>query len=296
MFADTDAIRALGSANSAHADDLADIAATLSSLPVAGRVDSRPRRRAVSVRAGGCRRRGIAGSARIERPPRGGTDHRVCRRGCIRRCRPWRRRAHHRGLAVPSALVAALSAPIREVQSLVGPGWSGDPSADPAVALGRARDALANVSAATRHTWDRTNWTGSGADAAADFTASTVAAIDGLAARAGQLSSAAGDASAAVARAHERLRGIVDRFEARAQALEPYLDSPGVAEQLMSEAQRSLDEAVAVVEELRGELDEHATVLAAPNAARPRIRLRLRAWRLPGCLRWARVWPAVPHR
>jgi hypothetical protein len=35
MFADTDAIRALGSANSGHADDLADIAATLSSLPVA---------------------------------------------------------------------------------------------------------------------------------------------------------------------------------------------------------------------------------------------------------------------
>ena len=34
MFADTDAIRALGSANSAHADDLAAIAATLSSLPI----------------------------------------------------------------------------------------------------------------------------------------------------------------------------------------------------------------------------------------------------------------------
>jgi hypothetical protein len=32
MFADTDAIRALGSANSAHADDLAHIAATLRSL------------------------------------------------------------------------------------------------------------------------------------------------------------------------------------------------------------------------------------------------------------------------
>ena len=32
MFADTDAIRALGSANSAHADDLAHIAATLWSL------------------------------------------------------------------------------------------------------------------------------------------------------------------------------------------------------------------------------------------------------------------------
>ena len=161
--------------------------------------------------------------------------------------------------------MAALAAPIREVQSLVGPGWTGDPAADPAVALGRARDALTNVSAATRHSWDRTNWTGSGADAAADFTASTVAAIDGLAARAGQLSNAAGDASAAVARAHERLGEIVDRFEARAQALEPFLDSPGVAEQLMSEAQRSLAEAVAVVEELRGELDEHTTVLATPT-------------------------------
>jgi len=35
MFADTDAIRALGSVNSAQAADLADVAATLSSLPVA---------------------------------------------------------------------------------------------------------------------------------------------------------------------------------------------------------------------------------------------------------------------
>ena len=103
-----------------------------------------------------------------------------------------------------------------------------------------------------------------------EFTASTVAAIDGLAARADQLSTAAGTASAAVARAHERLRGIVDRFEARAQTLEPYLDSPGVAEQLMAEAQRSLDEAVAVVEELRAELDEHAAVVATPDTTRPR--------------------------
>src|SRR4029077_3315410 len=105
---------------------------------------------------------GLAGGPRIEQPPLRSTDHRLCRRGRIRRRRPWRRRAHHRGLGVPSALVAALSAPIRQVQSLVGPGWSGDPFADPAVALGRARDALTNVSAATRHAWDRTNWTGRG--------------------------------------------------------------------------------------------------------------------------------------
>jgi hypothetical protein len=34
-FVDTDAIRALGTANSAHADELAAVAAMLSSLPVA---------------------------------------------------------------------------------------------------------------------------------------------------------------------------------------------------------------------------------------------------------------------
>jgi hypothetical protein len=35
MFADTDAVRAFGAANSAHADDLSAIASTLSSLPTA---------------------------------------------------------------------------------------------------------------------------------------------------------------------------------------------------------------------------------------------------------------------
>ena len=50
---------------------------------------------------------------------------------------------------MPSALVAALAAPIREVQSMVGPGWSGDPATDPATVLGGVRDALADVSAAT---------------------------------------------------------------------------------------------------------------------------------------------------
>jgi hypothetical protein len=36
MFADTDAIRAMGSANSAHAADLAGVAAVLSTVPLAG--------------------------------------------------------------------------------------------------------------------------------------------------------------------------------------------------------------------------------------------------------------------
>ncbi|HET6734684.1 C40 family peptidase [Mycobacterium sp.] len=167
---------------------------------------------------------------------------------------------------MPSDLVAALAAPIREVQSMVGPGWSGDPSQDPATAFGGVRDALAEVSAATGRAWSQAGarWSGAGAGGASDFTASTMAAVDALAARSGQLGAAAETAAAAVARASDRLRAIVERFEARAGALEPNLDSPGVAEDLLAEAQRSLDEAIAVVEELRAELDGHGATLTAP--------------------------------
>ena len=94
--------------------------------------------------------------------------------------------------------------------------------------------------------------------------ATTVAAIDGLAARAQHLSAAAETAGAAVARANERLHGIVDRFEAHAAALEPYLGTPGVREELLADAQRSLAEAVDVVEELAAELDGHAATLTGP--------------------------------
>ena len=81
--------------------------------------------------------------------------------------------------------------------------------------------------------------------------------------------STADAAAAAVAEANERLQAIVDRFEARAAALEPHLDSPGVAEELLAEAQRSLEEAIAVVDELRAELDGHATALTAPSSPAP---------------------------
>jgi len=165
---------------------------------------------------------------------------------------------------VPSALVAALAAPIREVQSLVGPGWSHDPAS----ALGRMRDALADVSAGARRAWTHAemNWSGAGADAAAEFASTTVAVSDELVARVDGLGSTAQTAGAAVSRASERLRAIVERFESRAAALEPYLESPGVEKELLAEAQRSLAEAVAVVEELRAELDGHAASLAATTA------------------------------
>jgi peptidoglycan DL-endopeptidase CwlO len=165
---------------------------------------------------------------------------------------------------VPSALIDALAAPIREVQSLVGPGWSSGPGP----ALGEARNALADVAAASHRAWRRAeaNWSGAGADAAAEFAATTIAAVDALAERVDELKVTTQTAGAAVARANERLRAIVERFEARAAALEPFLESPAPEKELLSEAQRSLAEAVAVVDELRAELDGHAATLNEPSA------------------------------
>ncbi|KUH89465.1 C40 family peptidase [Mycobacterium sp. GA-0227b] len=166
---------------------------------------------------------------------------------------------------MPSALVAALTAPLRELQSLVGPG-SG---AELATALHDVRNALQEVSASTSQAWRSAapHWTGPGADAAERVVIATAAQTEELARRVGRLGETADAADAAVARAHQRLRDIVDAFEARAGALEPYLDSPGVTEELMAEARRSLAEAAGVVDELRAELDGHAAGIAAGATA-----------------------------
>jgi cell wall-associated NlpC family hydrolase len=172
---------------------------------------------------------------------------------------------------VPSALVAALSAPLHEVRALVGRGWPDGSGGAPAAALTGVRDALAGVTAAAQAAWARTGdgWSGSAAEQAGAFAAATAAAVSELADRTGTLTAGTREAGAAVARAGARLQDIVDRFEARAAALEPHLDTPGVAEDLIAEAQRSLREAIAVVEELRTELDTHAGALAAPAGAAP---------------------------
>ena len=172
---------------------------------------------------------------------------------------------------MPSALVAALAAPIREVQAMVGPGWSADPAADPAGVLGGVRDALSDVSAAATRAWGLAgeHWSGAGADGAADFMASTAAAADVLAMRADALGASTGTAAASVARASARLRSIVERFEARAAALERHLDSPGTAEELLREAQRAIAEAIGVVEELRADLDGQAAALPGPTTPAP---------------------------
>jgi cell wall-associated NlpC family hydrolase len=167
-------------------------------------------------------------------------------------------------VTVPSSLVSALTAPIREVQALVGPGWSGD--GDPAAVLADVRDALTDVSVAGRRAWNDASgqWVGAGADAASEFTHATVTAVDALAIRADHLGASTAKAADAVARARARLRTIVDEFEARAAALETDLEAPGATQALIDEARRALDEAVAVVDDLRAELDAHATAVSAP--------------------------------
>lgn len=170
---------------------------------------------------------------------------------------------------MPSALVAALSAPLHEVRALVGPGWPDGSGGAPAAALTGVRDALGGVSAAARAAWQRTGdgWSGSAAEQAGAFADVTAAAIAELADRTEMLTAGSREAGAAVARARTRLEDIIDRFDARAAALEPHLDTPGVAEDLLAEAKRSLREAIAVVEELRTELDRHTGALAAPVGA-----------------------------
>jgi cell wall-associated NlpC family hydrolase len=135
--------------------------------------------------------------------------------------------------------------------------------------LSGVRDALAGVAAQAGATWQQAgqSWWGAGARSAHDFSTATAAAVTDLAERTDRLGVGAAAAGDAVTRAGARLRGIVERFEGRVAALEPHLDTPGVAEELLAEAQHALQEAVTVVEELRAELDTHAAAAAQTPAA-----------------------------
>ena len=166
---------------------------------------------------------------------------------------------------MPGALTAVLAEPIRRLQALVGPAWSPGPGGDPSAALFDARDVLSETAAAAARAWRATGagWHGSGADAAAEDAAATTTAIDEAAERTGSMGVVAGQAADAVAHARRRLQQILDDFEAVASALEPRLDSPGVAQELLAEARDALQQAITVVEDLLGELDRHAAALDA---------------------------------
>ena len=135
---------------------------------------------------------------------------------------------------MPSAVVAALAAPIRDVVATVGSGWAA--GADPASALAAVREHLAIVSAATAGSWRvaGVGWAGPGADAAREFSRATVAAVESLAQRADHLGVTATEAAEAVATARARLQTILDEFEARATAVD--LEAPGAEDALVAEA------------------------------------------------------------
>ncbi|MHC9291583.1 C40 family peptidase [Mycobacterium sp. LTG2003] len=172
---------------------------------------------------------------------------------------------------MPSALVSALAAPLHEVRALVGPGWPAGGA--PVAPLVAAHTTLTEIGAAAGRSWAQAaaGWSGAAADAAADLAATTAATITALADEADALSASAQQAGGAVSSAGARLQAIVDRFEDRAAALEPRLDEPAVAEELLAEAQRSLREAIAVVDELRAELDRHAVAVMPASTPAPTV-------------------------
>jgi peptidoglycan DL-endopeptidase CwlO len=156
-------------------------------------------------------------------------------------------------------LAAGFIARLREVAAMAGTG----PPPSPAPALAGVQHALTNAAAVANQAWRSTAWVGDGGEAAAEFTRSTVAAIDAIASSTEGIGGAAAGAAEAVARARARLQAIVEEFETHAAALEARLDEPGVAEQLIDEGNRALAEANAVVDGLRAELDAKAHAVAA---------------------------------
>ncbi|MGV0684259.1 C40 family peptidase [Mycolicibacterium thermoresistibile] len=172
---------------------------------------------------------------------------------------------------MPGPLTAALTAPLRELQTLLGPGGTGSP---PVAVLTAARDALTETAAAVRADWRQTepHWQGAAAAQAADVVAGTGRIAVALADGAARLAATTDTAAVAISDAAARLRVIIERFEARAGALEAHLDEPGVAAELIAEARQALAEALGVVDDLHTDLARHATALTDPAGTPPPAR------------------------
>jgi len=165
---------------------------------------------------------------------------------------------------VGSALVAALAAPLHELQATVGSGvFSGD---DPARMLLDASLVLADVASAGSASVGRMAgaWSGLAADAATQTISTALTGAADLAVQASGMASRVDAASDAVARAKARLQRIVDDFETTARAMEN--DMPQSAGALAEAARRALAEAAGVVTELEAELDGHAAAVAASGS------------------------------
>jgi cell wall-associated NlpC family hydrolase len=165
---------------------------------------------------------------------------------------------------VGSALIAALAAPLHELQATVGSGvFSGD---DPARMLLDASRVLTDVASAGSASVGRMAgaWSGLAADAATQTISTALTGAADLAVQASGMASRVDAASDAVARAKARLQRIVDDFETTARAMEN--DMPQSAGALAEAARRALAEAAGVVTELEAELDGHAAAVAASGS------------------------------
>jgi cell wall-associated NlpC family hydrolase len=166
---------------------------------------------------------------------------------------------------VGSALIAALAAPLHELQAAVGPGlFTGE---DPAKMLLHASRALTDVAATGSATVGQIGgvWSGLAADAATQAISTALDGAADLATHASGMAKRVGAASEAVARAKARLQRIVDDFEATASELER--DLPGSGPALAEAARRAMTEAAGVVAELEAELDGHAAAVTESAAA-----------------------------
>ena len=164
-----------------------------------------------------------------------------------------------------SALVAALAAPLHELQAAVGPGvFTGD---DPARMLLDASRVLTDVASMgiTAAGQVAGAWSGLAAEAATLTISTALAGAADLATHASSMASQVGAATDAVTRAKAQLQRIVDDFEATAQALEHDLPRSGPA--LAEAARRALADAAGVVAELEAELDGHAAAVTESGTA-----------------------------
>ncbi|HZQ31754.1 MAG TPA: C40 family peptidase [Mycobacterium sp.] len=168
---------------------------------------------------------------------------------------------------MPGGLVAALTAPLLELQATVGSGvFTAD---DPARMLRDVGSVLADVAATGTAATNgiARGWSGAGADAAGQAVSTVLAGAGDAASHASLMAGRVGAAADAVARAKTQLQRIIDDFSATARALESRL--PESAGALTDAARRALAEAVGVVNELEAELDGHAAAVTTPPAATP---------------------------
>jgi cell wall-associated NlpC family hydrolase len=163
---------------------------------------------------------------------------------------------------VPGAFVTALTAPLLELQAVVGSGvFTGD---DPSRMLCGAGQMIADVvsTGASAATGVGALWSGAAANAAGQAISTALTTASDLATHASTMAGRVGNAAEAIARAKAELQRIVDDFTATAHALEPGL--PGTAGALADAARQAIADATAVVAELEAELDGHASAVAQP--------------------------------